>query len=108
MLVTSIYVSSVSVVSYIYCKRFIWMLHMFAMFFKYFSGFFLQVFQTGFICLLLYVATVVSGCFKSRLSVAHEIHVGSGWRRGRCLRQHRPAARALARKPDALGACSHI
>jgi hypothetical protein len=31
-----------------------------------------------FICLFLYVATVVSKCFKSRSGVAHGMRVGSG------------------------------
>jgi hypothetical protein len=29
-------------------------------------------------CLLLYVVTVASGCFKRRLGVAHRMYVGSG------------------------------
>jgi hypothetical protein len=46
---------------------------------------FSQVFQTlvsNVLCLLLYVATVISGCFKSRSGAAHGIRVGSSWRHG--------------------------
>jgi hypothetical protein len=57
------------------CKCFIWILHMSAMFFR--------RFRKCFICLLLYVATVASGCFKSRSGIAHEMHVGSCRRHGR-------------------------
>jgi hypothetical protein len=46
---------------------------------------------------VLYVTTVVSGCFKSRSGVAHVIRMGSGWRRGRCLGWREPTADALAR-----------
>jgi hypothetical protein len=67
------YVSSVSGVSYVCCKCFIWMLHMFATVFKCFQSFCFKCFT----CLLLYVATVVSGCFKSRLGAAHGMYVGS-------------------------------
>jgi len=68
------------------CKRFIWMLHIFAIVFKYFSSVFVGVLDVCFrcfICLLLYVAIVVSRCFKSRSGVAHGIRVGSGWQCGR-------------------------
>jgi hypothetical protein len=41
-----------------------------------------------FICLLLYVATVASECFKSRSSVAHGMRVVNGWRHGRHPRRH--------------------
>ena len=48
---------------------------------------FSQVFQTFVSSVssvfFLYVATVASGCFKSRSGVVHGMHVGSGWRRGR-------------------------
>jgi hypothetical protein len=70
---------------YVY-ECFIWMLHMFAMVFKCFSVVFASVSGACFkcfICLLLYVATVTSECFKSRSDVAHRMRVGSGWRRGR-------------------------
>ena len=53
--------------TYVY-KYFIWMLHMFAMVFKCFSGVFVSVsnaYFKCFICLLLYIATVISECFKS-------------------------------------------
>jgi hypothetical protein len=46
-----------------------------------FRVFFASVLDTCFkcfICLLLYVAIIVSGCFKSRSSVAHRMRVGSG------------------------------
>jgi hypothetical protein len=68
----------VSSVSYICWKFFIWMLHMFAMFSSIFLDVFCKCFRRlfqGFIDLLLYVATVAFGCFKSRSSVAHEMHV---------------------------------
>jgi hypothetical protein len=57
------------------CECFIWMLHMFAMVFKFFQTF-SQVFHLS--SFLLYVATVASGCFKNKLSVAHGMRVGSG------------------------------
>jgi hypothetical protein len=79
---------------------------------------FLQVFQTlvlsVFICLLLYVATVASRCFKNRSGVARRMRVGSGRRRRRCLgqrgrrpRQRGPTADALPCNPDALYARLH-
>jgi hypothetical protein len=63
----------VAYVSHIYCKYFIWMLHMFHNGFKCFLYVFasvLDAFFKGFICLQTYVASVVSGCFKSRSGVA--------------------------------------
>jgi hypothetical protein len=44
------YVSSVSDVSYVCCKCFIWILHMFAMVFKYFSDIFASVSDACFKC----------------------------------------------------------
>jgi hypothetical protein len=52
-----------------------------------------------FICLLLYVATVASRCFKGRLGVARRMRVGSGRRRG-------TTTGALPHEPDTLGAHS--
>jgi hypothetical protein len=49
-----------------------------------------------FICLLLYVVTVASGCFKSRSGVAHGMRVGNGWQRGRRSGRHGLTARVLA------------
>jgi hypothetical protein len=49
--------------------------------FQVFSSAFVSVLDTCFkcfICLLLYVATVASGYFKSRSGVAHGMRVGSG------------------------------
>jgi hypothetical protein len=95
------YFQVVSGVSYIYCKYFIWMLYLFAMIFKYFSGVFCKCFRRMFKVFhlpSLYVVTVASEYVKSRSGVAHEMSVGSDWRRG-------PAARVLARKPNTLG-CS--
>ena len=118
------YVSKCFHVFYTYvCKCFIWMLHMFAIVFKYFSGVLASVsnaYFKCFICLLLYVATAASGCFKSRSGVTHEMRVESGRRRrlrprrrGRCQGQHwqcprqcGPTVGALPREPDALGTCS--
>jgi hypothetical protein len=77
------------------------MLYLFAMVFKYFYVFFCKCFRRMFKVFhlpSLYVVTVASGCIKSRSGVAHEMRVGSDWRRG-------PAARALAHKPNTLG-CS--
>jgi hypothetical protein len=51
---------------------------MFTIVFKYFLGVFAIVSNTCFKCfiwLLLYIAIVVSGCFKSRSGVAHGIRV---------------------------------
>ena len=53
--------------TYVY-KCFIWMLHMHAMVFKCFSRRFRKCFRhcfKCFICIPLYITTVVSGCFKS-------------------------------------------
>jgi hypothetical protein len=47
----------------------------------YFLGIFINASDTCFrcfICLLLYVATIVFGCFKSKSGVAHGIRVGRG------------------------------
>jgi hypothetical protein len=56
-----------------------------------------------FICLLLYVAIVAFGCFKSRSGVAHENHVGSSWRRGRCSGWREATTGVLACEPNVLG-----
>jgi hypothetical protein len=100
------------------CECFICTLHMFAMVFKCFSGTFASVLDACFkcfICLLLYVVIVASGCFKSRSSVAHRMCVGSsrrrgrrsGWR-GRHPGRCGPTAGALPREPDALCACCSL
>jgi hypothetical protein len=87
---------------------------------QWFSNVFLDVFASVsdtcfrcFICLLLYVATVVSRCFKSRLSVANRMRVGNGRQRGRRpgWRARRPGwdeptAGALSREPDTTDARS--
>jgi hypothetical protein len=88
------------------------MLHMFALVFKCFSGVFVSVSDACFKCLiylLLYVATVASGCFKSRSGVTHGIRVESGrrrgWRsgqRGRCPGGAGHTAGALSHEPNAL------
>ena len=60
------------------CKCFIWMLHMFAMVFKYFSDVFASVSDSCFkcfICLLLYVATVASDVLK----LDRVLHMGYTW-----------------------------
>jgi hypothetical protein len=95
------------------CKCFIWMLQMFAMVFKYFSSIFVSVSNAYFKCfiyLFLYVTTVASKCFKSRLCVAHVMRVRSGWwrgrRSGRRPKRHGPIAGTLAREPNALCARS--
>jgi hypothetical protein len=80
------------------CKSFIWMLHMFAMVFKCFSCVFASVSDTYFTCfiyLLLYVATVASGCFKSRSSIAHGMRLGSGQQRGWHSGRHETTTGAL-------------
>ena len=66
------YVSSVSGVLYVCCKCFFWMLHMLAIVFKCFQTFSASVSDACFkcfICLLLYVPTIASGCFKCRSGV---------------------------------------
>ena len=66
----------VAYVSHICCKHFIWMLRMFYMVFKCFSGVFASVLDrcfTCFICLQTYIASVASGCFKSRSGVASSL-----------------------------------
>jgi hypothetical protein len=65
---------------YVCLQVFLWMLHMFAMIFKYFSGIFASVSDIYFKCfiyLLLYVATVASECFKSRSGTV--LHMGCAW-----------------------------
>jgi hypothetical protein len=47
-------------------------------------------------------------CFKSRLDVAHGMCMGSGRRRERRSRWHKPTAGALAHEPDVAGALSQI
>jgi hypothetical protein len=89
----------VAYVSHICCKCFIWMLCMFAIvssIFSYFSSVLDACFKL-FICLLLYVVSVASGCFKSRWSIVHEMRVGSSWRCGGHPKRRGRAARALAR-----------
>jgi hypothetical protein len=54
----------------------------------------------------LYVATDVSGCFKSRSVVAHGMCVGSGQWRGRHLGRRGTTTGALPREPDVLDARS--
>jgi len=69
----------VSSVSYVFFCM-LQLLHMFVMVFKCFSGVFASVSDACFKCFiyfLLYVATVVSVCFKSRSDVAHVIRMGS-------------------------------
>jgi hypothetical protein len=76
--------------------------------FKCFLGVFTSVSDTCFKCfiyLLLYVATVASGCFRSELSVTHGIRVGSGWRHGPRPARREPIAGALAR--SMYGHCQH-
>jgi hypothetical protein len=66
----------VAYASHIYCKYFIWMLHMFAMVFKCFFSVFAIVSHSClkcFICLQTYVTIVVSKCFKSRSGVAYVV-----------------------------------
>ena len=58
------------------------MLYMFLLVFKCFSDVFASVSDICFkcfICLLLYVITVASECFKSISGVAHGIRVRSSW-----------------------------
>jgi hypothetical protein len=96
----------VAYVSHIYCKCFIWMLHMC-----------LQWFSSVFTCLCkcffvykfqvfhLYVASIASRCFKSRSGVAHRMRVRS--RRGslgeRSKRRHnrrRPSSEGPHRRHE--------
>ena len=98
------------------------------MFFQVFSGVFACVADTCFkcfICLLLHVASVASGCLKSRLGVAHAMCVGSGrgasgpraWSDGagdvgggagqghslaRCVGSHRPTLVPRIGRPGAI------
>ena len=60
----------------------------------------------SFIYLLLYVATVASGCFKNKSGVAHRMRVGSGWRCERRPRRRGSTSGVLARELDSLGAHS--
>ena len=79
------------------------MLHIFAMVFKCFSGVFYKCFRHMFQMFhlsSLYVATVASGCFKSRSDVAHGIRVRSGWRHARRSGRGGTTADALAREPN--------
>jgi hypothetical protein len=85
---------------------------MFAMVFKCFLGVFTNVSYAYFkclICLLLYVATDAtdaSGCFKSRLGIAHGMCVRSGRQHGRHLRRRGTTTGVLPREPDVLDARS--
>jgi hypothetical protein len=67
----------VAYVSHICYKCFIWMLCMFAIFFKCFFSCFRLIFQVFHLSFFLYIASVASGRFKSRSSVAHETCMGS-------------------------------
>jgi hypothetical protein len=117
MHVTSVYFKCFQVFHTYACKCFIWMLHIFAMIFKCFLDVFASVSDTCFRCFIclffLYIATVVSRCFKSRLSVVNRMRVGNGRQRGRRpgWRARRPGwdeptAGALSREPDTTGARS--
>jgi hypothetical protein len=82
--------------------------YMFAVVFKYFSSVFASVSDACFkcfTCLLCMLQLLHLDVSKGRSGVAHGIRVGSGWRCERRLVRRRPAIRALAHKPDALG-CS--
>ena len=59
----------------------------FQMFFRRFHKYLRRLFKC-FICLLLYVAVIACGCFKSRSDIAQMMRVGSGRRRRRCLGRH--------------------
>ena len=69
--------SYVSGVSYVCCSCFIWMLHMFALVFKYFSGVLASVLGACFKC-FIYLFFVAFVCFKSRSGVAYRMRMGSG------------------------------
>ena len=56
----------------------------FQMFLRHFRKCFRRLFQV-FHLSFLYIATIASRCFKSRLGVAHGMRVGSGWWCGRSL-----------------------
>jgi hypothetical protein len=61
-------------------QAFLQVFEMFTMVFKCFSSVFASVSDVCFkcfICLFFYVATITSGCFKSRSDVTHRMHVGS-------------------------------
>ena len=76
------------------------------MVFKCFSDVFVSGLDVCFKCfiyLLLYVATVASGYFKSRSGVAQWMRVESGRRRGRHPERRGTTTGALPREPDALG-----
>jgi hypothetical protein len=62
----------IAYVSHMWCKYFIWILRMFYMVFKCFSGVFASVsdaYFKCFICLQTYVASVASGCFRTKSGV---------------------------------------
>jgi hypothetical protein len=85
---------------------FIWMLLMFAMVFKYFSGVFANVSYACFKCFIRFFY-VASRCSKNKSGVTftHRMRVGRARRHGGRLRRHRSTAGALA-SPDVLGARS--
>jgi hypothetical protein len=77
-IVVSVFYLDVTYISHICRKCFIRILRMFATFSSVFMCF-ASVSEACFICLQTYVASVTSGCFKSRSGVAHvAMHVRSG------------------------------
>jgi hypothetical protein len=66
------YILNVSGVTYVSCKCFIWMLHMFAINFKCFANV-SDVCCNYFSCFRAYIASVLSGCYKSRTDVTHVV-----------------------------------
>jgi hypothetical protein len=90
-------------VSHIYCKCFILMLRIFCNDFQVFLAVFASVSDTYFrcfICLQTYVASVASGCFKSRFNVAQVATCCSCWRVRGAVRGHKRHA-GLSRGADA-------
>jgi hypothetical protein len=64
--------------------------------FHVFSVVFVSYSDACFICLLLYVASVASGCFKSRLGVAHGMHMENRRVHERSLCRRRPSGTVQA------------
>jgi hypothetical protein len=89
----------ITYVSHICCKCFICMLRMLAMVFKYFFASVSDTCFKYFICLQTYVASVVSGCFKSGSGIAHGMRMENGKGCQRSSRARPPGGRGVRISP---------
>jgi hypothetical protein len=78
----------VSGVSHVCCKCFIWMLHMFAMIFKCFSGIFTNVSHACFKCFIRLLC-LLQLLHRDVSKVNQELHIGYAWKAQRaCVARH--------------------